>query len=131
MASEESRYPADWLSIAERDWKRVDRLLQAGDAELAGFCLQQALEKIFKAFLLFNGWELHRVHDLEVLLNAASAYDSSLEPFRSPCQRITGFYLTERYPFLTESSLTEGDVRASLEQVRELIGRLRVGASDR
>lgn len=50
MASEESSYPADWLRIAERDWGRVDRLLQAGDAELAGFCLQQALEKFFKAF---------------------------------------------------------------------------------
>ena len=55
MASDESRYPTDWLRIAERDWGRVDRLLQAGDAELAGFCLQQALEKFFKAFLLAKG----------------------------------------------------------------------------
>jgi HEPN domain-containing protein len=87
MTSEESRYPADWLRVAERDWRRVDRLLQAGDAELAGFCLQQALEKFFKAFLLFNGWGLHRVHDREVLLNAALAYDSSLKSFCSALTR--------------------------------------------
>jgi len=131
MASDEPRYPTDWLRNAERDWGRVDRLLQAGDAELAGFCLQQALEKFFKAFLLAKGWELQRIHDLEALLNAAMAYDPSLEPFRSPCQKITGFYLTERYPFLTETSLMEKDVRDSLEQVRGLIDRLRGRTSEK
>ena len=94
MASEESPYPAAWRRIAERDWRRVERLLLAGDAELAGFCLQQALEKFFNAFLLSRGWQLQRIHDLEALLNAALAHDSSLESFRFPCQKITGFYLT-------------------------------------
>ena len=41
MPREESLYPADWLRIAERDLKRVDRLLDEHDPELAGFCLQQ------------------------------------------------------------------------------------------
>ena len=45
MPPEESLYPADWLRIAERDWIRVGRLLNARDAELAGFCLQQAGDK--------------------------------------------------------------------------------------
>lgn len=45
MQPEESLYPADWLRIAEKDWGRAKRLLDAGDAELAGLCLQQAVEK--------------------------------------------------------------------------------------
>lgn len=55
MQPEESLYPAHWLRIAEKDWKRVAWLLDAGDAELAGLCLQQALEKFLKAFLLSKG----------------------------------------------------------------------------
>jgi len=37
-----------------------------------------------------------------------------------------GFYFVERYPFVIDSGLTENDVRESLEQVGELIARIRV-----
>ncbi len=50
MPGEESLYPGDWLRIAEKDLQRVPRLLSADDPEAAGFYLQQALEKFFKAF---------------------------------------------------------------------------------
>jgi HEPN domain-containing protein len=78
MRGEESLYPADWLHIAERDWARVERLLEVQDVELAGFSLQQAVEKYLKAFLLSRGWRRRRIHDLEVLLNEALTYNSSL-----------------------------------------------------
>ena len=129
MPRRESRYPADWLRIAQRDLARVDHLLDVQDPEAAGFFLQQAVEKFLKAFLLSKGWELQRIHDLETLLNAALAYDPSLEPFRSACQKITGFYLVERYPFMIEGGLTEGDVRTSLMQVEPLLEKLRVGVA--
>jgi HEPN domain-containing protein len=129
MPRRESRYPADWLRIAERDLARVDHLLEVQDPEAAGFFLQQAVEKFLKAFLLSKGWELQRIHDLETLLNAALAYDPSLEPFRSACQKITGFYLVERYPFVIESGLTVEDVRTSLIQVEALIEILRAGVA--
>ena len=45
MPHEESRYPADWLRIAEKDWRRVERLLNDQDPEAAGFYLEQAVEK--------------------------------------------------------------------------------------
>jgi HEPN domain-containing protein len=128
MPREESLYPADWLRIAEKDLGRVEHLLDVHDPEAAGFFLQQAVEKFLKAFLLSRGWELERIHDLEVLLNEALAYDPSLESFRAVCQKVTGFYLLERYPFIVEAGLTEGDVRNSLKQVKGLIKRLRTGA---
>ena len=127
MPREESLYPADWLRIAEKDLGRVEHLLDVHDPEAAGFFLQQAVEKFLKAFLLSRGWELERIHDLEVLLNEALAYDPSLESFRAVCQKVTGFYLLERYPFIVEAGLTEGDVRNSLKQVKGLIERLRMG----
>ena len=129
MPHRESRYPADWLRIAERDLARVDHLLDVQDPEAAGFFLQQAVEKFLKAFLLSKGWELQRIHDLETLLNAALTYDPSLESFRSACQKITGFYLVERYPFVIETGLTEEDVRTSRMQVEALIETLRTGVA--
>ena len=45
MPPEESRYSDDWLRIAEKDMRRVERSLRAEDPELAGFCLQQAVEQ--------------------------------------------------------------------------------------
>jgi len=125
MPREESLYPADWLRIAEKDLKRVEHLFSVQDPEAAGFYLQQAVEKFLKAFLLSKGWALERIHDLEALLNAALAYDPSLEQFRAACQKITGFYLVERYPFTTEAGLTEDDVRNSLKEVEKLIEKLR------
>ena len=77
--------------------------------------MQQATEKFLKAFLLFKGWKLQRIHDLEALLNMALIFDDALEEFRAVCQKVTAFYFVERYPLITESGLTEEDVRDSLE----------------
>ncbi len=57
MRREESLYPADWIRIAEKDLRRVKRLLDDQDPEGAGFHLQQAVEKFLKAFLLSKGME--------------------------------------------------------------------------
>ena len=98
MPREESTYPQDWLAIAERDLDRVGRSLRDDDAEAAAFFLQLTLEKSLKAFLLHNGWQLRRIHDLEALLDDAVDLDPSLEPFRALCQRAPGYYLIDRYP---------------------------------
>lgn len=125
MRREESLYPADWLGIAEKDLGRVEYLLGIEDPEAGGFFLQQAIEKFLKAFLLSKGWKLERIHDLEALLNAALAHDPSLELFRAVCQKVTGFYLVQRYPLIPGAGLREDDVRTSLQQAKPLIERLR------
>ena len=71
MPGKETSYPADWLRIAVKDFSRVEKLLDIEDPEAAGFYLQQAVEKYFKAFLLSKGWKLKKTHDLETLLNEA------------------------------------------------------------
>jgi HEPN domain-containing protein len=100
MPGKESLYPADWLRIAEKDYKRIEHLLNVHDPEAAGFYLQQAIEKFLKAFLLSKGWQLQRIHDLEPLLNEAIKHNPSYEQYRAMLQRISGFYLIDRYPWL-------------------------------
>lgn len=127
MAPKESRYPKDWLTLAEKDLARVKRSLRDKDPELAGFCLQQAVEKFLKAFLLSKGWKLRRIHDLEALLDDVMAHDTSLDQFRSVCQKITNYYVVERYPLAVGTDLTEEEVRASLEAAERLIETIRKG----
>lgn len=127
MPPKESRYPKDWLTLAEKDLARVKRSLRDRDPELAGFCLQQAVEKFLKAFLLSQGWKLRRIHDLEALLDDAMVYDTSLDQFRNVCQKITNYYVVERYPLAVGGGLTEEEVRASLEAAQRLIERIRKG----
>jgi len=121
MPPKESFYPTDWLRIAEKDLVRVHQLLNVKDPEAAGFYLQQAIEKFIKAYLLHYGWQLKRIHDLEVLLNDAILYEPEFENYRDVCQKITGFYFLERYPLLTESGISEKDVKDALSQVDGLI----------
>ena len=127
MRGEESLYPGDWLRIAEKDLQRVPRLLSADDPEAAGFYLQQAVEKFFKAFLLSKGWRLRRIHSLDALLDDALEYDPTVEGFRKVCQQISGFYFVERYPVMLESELTEKEVRDALNEVQGLIEKLWAG----
>ncbi len=125
MPGEDSRYPADWKRLAEKDLARVSRALRDEDPELAGFCLQQAVEKFLKAFLLGSGWALRRTHDLGRLLDEARRHDADLVRYRAVCQRITDYYVVERYPLVGQAGPAVADVRAALESVRGLIDRLR------
>ena len=82
MPPEESAKPLDWLSIARLDFDRTQRALRDHDPGLAGFCLQQSVEKFLKASVVSKGGRVRRTHDLEALLDEAVAHDSSLEYFR-------------------------------------------------
>ena len=120
MPPEESTYPADWLEVAADDLERVSRRLAEGDIADAAVHLQQALEKYLKGFLLSRGWKLERVHDLRALLEEATRYEAGLKRFRRLCAEVTAYYFQERYPIFGARP-DAGEVRANLEQARELI----------
>ncbi len=124
MGHRESQYSDDWFRIGNKDIKRAEILLDLRDFEGAGFHIQQAVEKYLKGFLLSKGWKLRRIHELEVLLNDAIIYEPILEKFRMDCQKITEYYLEERYPFQISSELTEDELRKSLESATELINEI-------
>lgn len=125
MPPKDSLYPQDWFRLAAKDFKRAEHLLNLDDPEGAGYHLQQAVEKYLKGFLLSKGWKLKRIHDLEVLLNDALKYEKTLEKSRSLCQKITGYYVIDRYPLPSAPTLTREEVQESLVKAEELIQRLK------
>ncbi|MEN6358383.1 MAG: HEPN domain-containing protein [Armatimonadota bacterium] len=127
MTPKESSYPSDWLNIAQSDLDRAKRMLDDDDPDAAGFFVQQTVEKHLKAYLLYHGWQLMRIHDLEALLNEALTYDSSLEDFRHLCQKASGYYFINRYPMPMSVGITVAEVRESLDQAITMIDTLRSG----
>lgn len=92
MPPNDTRYAREWLVFAEKDLGRVTRTLRENDPEIAGFFLQQAVEKFLKAFLLSQEWKLIRTHDLVALLDDANTHDATLNHFRLVCHDISLFY---------------------------------------
>ena len=125
MPPEESRYARDWLRVAEKDWGRIGHALDDGDAEEAGFWLQQAVEKYLKAYLLSKGWRLRKVHDLEVLVNEAAAHMPDFAPYARACRKISGYYIAERYPMMDPPSLTLEEITRSRDEILGLVESIR------
>lgn len=126
MPIKESLYPEHWIAKAKQDLRRAEILFNAEDTEGAGFNLQQAIEKSLKAFLLANGWELKRIHDLIKLLNHAVSYDPELDKYRNMCEQVTEYYIEDRYPFFGTSSPDSEDIEDTLKKTNELIGLIEV-----
>jgi len=130
ITPKDSSYPDDWRQIAEKDWHRVHYLLDFSDYDLAGFCLQQAVEKYLKAYLLSQGWALRRIHHLGALIEDAMVYAPELAAYQSACLKITAYYFVDRYPMMTHSGITEEDIRTSIEDVEDLVRWLRAHFTD-
>lgn len=122
---EDSLYPSDWLKVAKKDWHRIKVMLDDEDAEAAGYFLQQSLEKYLKAFLIEKGWKLRKIHELDTLLDPAVKYNPRLESFRDLCERVSGYYFSERYPkLLLEEELTCEDIKKDIKEAKRFIDTL-------
>ena len=119
--SQNSLYAPDWIKAARKDWRRMETMLGVKDAEAAGYFLQQCLEKHLKGFLLQKGWKLRKIHELDALLDDALKYNQRLEPFRDLCERVSGYYLIERYPKLVEKGMTRKDLKRDIVEARGFI----------
>ena len=121
MKGRNSQVPEDWKRIARTDWERVKRNLRDKDAEAAGFFLQQCLEKFLKAFLLDQGWKLKKTHRLDTLLDEAIKYDATLSVFYELCERVSGYYIVDRYPLPASAQLTCEDIERDLEESKKFV----------
>ena len=64
----------------------------------ACFTAQQAAEKGLKAYLIYHGKDIKKIHDLGVLLQECMNIDSEFETFEEECATLTDYYMPSRYP---------------------------------
>lgn len=119
--------PADmarkFLEKAAQDETLLDKVLQDREIadEIIGFHCQQALEKMLKALLTYNGIEFRKTHDLSELMDVLADNGCPIPPEFSELDILNPFAVEYRYNlYLSESSAFDR------ESARGLVRNLRV-----
>ena len=55
------------------------------------------------------------------MLDEASKFQKDLETYRDLCERVSGYYMAERYPPLSDFELSVADIRRDLKEAREFV----------
>jgi HEPN domain-containing protein len=114
----------EWLQKAEGDFHTAFREFRARkqpNYDAACFHAQQCIEKCLKALLIRNQIEFNRVHDLEILLNAALALDPLLDALRSDAQLLTQYAVSFRYPGESADKTEVKDAVSAMKNCKEAI----------
>lgn len=95
---------AEWISKAEGDYlvaKREMRARKYQNFDAICFHCQQAVEKYMKAYLLKNGVDFPKTHNLIELLELCLPLDGSFEIQRDLLLELNQYGVRYRYPGLT------------------------------
>jgi HEPN domain-containing protein len=122
MKADEKNNLLEWFKKADHDIIAAHKLL-ADDEILDTDCFhcQQAAEKYLKAFIIFKGTEIEKIHDLDKLNKECSALDSDFEIF--DFKNLNYFAIDVRYPDdFTEPSPEEAQYYLEIaERVKALV----------
>jgi HEPN domain-containing protein len=90
----------NWLVKAHHDLATARKAASEPDPYLdtAIYHCQQAAEKAMKGFLAFHDQPLQRTHDIELLLNLATAFEPRFADWLDASERLTRYATQYRYP---------------------------------
>jgi HEPN domain-containing protein len=98
MNEENKQYIRQWIAKADDDLIVIEKLTQFEVVATSAVCFycQQVVEKYLKAFLIANGVEIRKTHNIEFLLAECEEFDkdfSSVDP-----RDLNDFGVDVRYP---------------------------------
>jgi len=99
-----------WVSIAMEDRKSAYAVFQEGLLKKMVYDLQQASEKLLKAFLVANDEKVEKTHNIDALMLSAVFFDHGLARFKkigSGTSRMTEFATQYRYPNMSKKDFLE------------------------
>lgn len=91
-----------WLNLALDDLSWTKSNLNEKVWYGACFTAQQAGEKVLKAYLISQGKNVKRIHDLGALLEECIKIDGDFEDLKLECVILTDYYIPARYPDIAE-----------------------------
>lgn len=109
------------IKKAKQDLQAAEYLLQNENisTEIAGFHIQQSIEKILKSLLVINEVNFKKIHDLEILFDIIRENQLNLPEIFFELQNYTNFSVQFRYDFWIE---VEGiDFEKGLKLTKELV----------
>jgi len=91
-----------WLNHALDDLSWTKANLKEEVWYGACFTAQQAAEKALKAYLIKQGNDIKKIHDLGALIEECIKLDTSFEELREGSIILTAYYVQSRYPDIAE-----------------------------
>ena len=93
-----------WLSYATTDLRVCEHLLGSDGLESGiAFHAQQAIEKSYKAILVYHDQDPPRIHDLTRLASLVSEHVEDRVSDLDLLDRISQYYIQSRYPLMMET----------------------------
>lgn len=118
----------EWFERGKRDLEVAKILLSEEKySNVVLFHIHQAVEKYLKGFLIYKGWKLKKIHDIEVLITEAVIFNKEFQKYLDFSRKLTAFYLEERYPPGPISSFSKYEIKEILELSEEIINKLKEG----
>ena len=112
----------EWFSRAEKDFEEAKFLFDHNrPLEYVALLLHQAVEKCLKGFLINNGWELKKSHDLVKLVRDATKFDESFENFIPLMEEMADYYIESRYPVGYLVEYTRKELEKSVKDAQAFI----------
>ena len=89
----------EWIEKAERDIKSA-KILKEHECgnDVVAFHSQQAVEKLLKAYLIFNGEGIVSGHSLIYLCKMSEKHNNDFKKYIKDCGFVNQYYIETRYP---------------------------------
>ena len=118
----------EWFERGKHDLE-VAKILLAEDeySDVVLFHIHQAVEKYLKGFLIYKGWGLKKIHDIELLITEAMSFDDEFQKYLDLGRELTAFYYEERYPPGPITSYSKEEIEEILEVAEGIIDKLKEG----
>ena len=118
----------EWFERGKHDLEVANILLAEEEySDVVLFHIHQAVEKYLKGFLIYKGWGLKKIHDIELLITEAMSFDDEFQKYLDLGRELTAFYYEERYPPGPITSYSKEEIEEILEEAEEIIDKLKEG----
>jgi len=118
---------SEWKRLADMDLATAKHLFEVYrpiPIEIVCFHCQQAAEKMLKSFLVFNGIEPPKIHDLRELLKMCIAINDGFNEIKKEATSLTRYAVVPRYP--AEFQIEKSDAKIAIkyaEKVKDYVYR--------
>jgi HEPN domain-containing protein len=120
----DEKNPDDWMFLARERLQSADALFQALGPTYSGVeLLQEAVERFLKAYLINQGWELQKIHNLSTLLDYAVVFGECFKAHADLCENLTVQFWAQHYPGddLSEVGIDYSELRRKAGDLIDLI----------
>ena len=127
MKRNNDEYVREWLMYAYDNLVSAKRLFSNENQEdyvpyhTISFMCQGSAEKYLKAYLIWKGWILEKIHDMEDILTYAIDFNSEFEKLRQECKLLNKYITEGRYPGdLPFESIGEKDAKEAIDAANKI-----------